>query len=228
MGGKRFAVFGLWALATAAASPATAAFPSTSTLPEEQHAILLCTVSDLRAAQDCGPPPGRVADPRTQAFIQIEKESPDYVVEAFPGTQVLMMIRRSAAAALDNANPGRAPPSLKPAPPSVDAPDWAIMPSPAQLVGYFPASALRNGVSGTATVECTVGVKGDLLGCWVDTENPGDMDFGVAALELSTLVQMMPAARDGSPTAGRSYDLQAVFAIDPSTHVAQVTLFTGF
>jgi protein TonB len=102
------------------------------------------------------------------------------------------------------------------------------MPSLVQLARYFPDIALRSGVSGTATVDCTVGVNGDLLGCWVDTENPGNMGFGAAALELSTVVQMQPAGLDGFPTAGRSYDLQAVFTVDPAARLAQVTLFTGF
>lgn len=221
-------MIGLLALGTAGPPPAAAGFPPPATLPREQNVILLCTVSDKRTAQDCGPQPGAVPSQRVQAFIQLETESPDYLVGATPGSQVLAMIRRSAAVPLDNANPGRAPAPLRPPRASVVAPDWAIMPSPGDLEGYFPDLALRNGVSGTATVQCTVGVNGDLLGCWVDTENPPDMGFGVSALELATLVRMKPAAKDGSPTIGRTYVLQAAFDVNLAARTAQVTLWNGF
>jgi TonB family protein len=215
---------GLISLAALGASPAEARYPLTGTLPKEQNIILSCTVSDALTAKDCSPQPGTVASQRTQAFIQVETGAPDYLIGATPGARVLVMIRRSTAAPLDNTNPGRALPPPTLALPPVVAPDWGTMPNRSDLEGYFPERAARTGVSGNATVRCTVSPSGDLLGCWVASENPSDMGFGRSTLKLSTFVQMKPAAKDGSPTVGRAYALQAAFDVDVQARTAKITL----
>ncbi len=160
---------------------------------------------------------------RTQAFIQVEAAAPDYLIGAAPGAQVLVMVRRSMAAPIDGANPGRATAPSAPSPTSVITPDWSGMPSHSDINGYFPDRALRMAISGDAKVRCTVGPKGDLLGCWVAAESPSGMGFGSQALELSTFVQMKPTAQDGSPTAGRAYILKASF----DARTANITLSSG-
>jgi len=178
-------------------------------------------------AENCGVRVGQSAPPideRTKAFIDVETEDPDYLVGAPPGAKVAVMIRRSMAGQLDGTNPGRVPAPLPPVSASVVAPDWAVMPKPLDINNYFPERAQRTAVSGAAAVQCTVGPKGDLLGCWVAAESPLGMGFGFAALKLSTVVQMKPAAKDGSPTAGRAYTLYAAFDAVMHARTANITL----
>lgn len=210
--GRRSA--GLLCLALLGAQPAQAGYPLGGGLPKEQDIILSCSVDDAHLAKDCvspvGPPGGALSK-RELAFIQVEAAAPDYLVGATPGYRVLVMIRRSTAAPLDGANPGRAvaPTSSTPAP--ITDPDWALKPKSADMNGYFPERAQRMGVSGDATARCTLGPSGDLLGCWLMNQEPSDMSFGFALLRLSVLFQMKPMTKDGSPAAGRTYDLNARF-----------------
>ena len=59
------------------------------------------------------------------------------------------------------------------------------------------------------------------------------MGFSQAVLALATVIQMKPIGKDGSPTAGRSYDLSAVFKVDRNQPIdslrwkAWVTLVDG-
>lgn len=219
---------GVLTLMSMCASSAQARFPLTGTLPKEQKIFLLCRVDDMLMAKDCGPQSGSSAasarfSQRTLAFIQVETAAPDYLVGATPGTQVLVMVRRSTASPLDEANPGRAAAPASPAPMPVTNPDWGTMPNAGDLSGYFPELAERLAVSGNATARCTVGPRGDLLGCWVAAENPLGMGFGFAVLDLSTFLQMKPTDKAGSPTVGRAYALQAAF--NPRT--AKITLSSG-
>jgi hypothetical protein len=191
--------------------------PLHATLPKEQDMVLSCGVDDALMVKDCAPQfplpalaPSALVK-RTQAFIELEKAIPEHLAGATPGSRVLVMIRRSLAAPLDEANPGRAVAPASPSTPPVVGPLWSVMPSSGDMSGYFPDRALRTATSGTATARCTVGPKGDLLGCWVAAEAPAEMGFAPAILKLSTFLQMKPEAKDGSATAGRAYAIQAAF-----------------
>jgi hypothetical protein len=219
---------GALALVALAASPATAGYPLVGTLAKEENIVLVCTVSDALTATECKPPPwppvqSVAASKRAQAFIQEEAINPDYLAGATPGARVLVMIRRSTAAVLDGANPGRALAPPSPALAAVTAPDWRVMPSAGKMAGYYPDREHRNGLSGNAAAQCTVGAGGDLLGCWILAGDHPDFGFGWVTLQLSTNVQMNPATKDGLPTVGRPYVLQAAF----KAQSMKVTLSNG-
>jgi len=204
---------GLLVLAAMGASPASAGYYVPPTLRPEKRLVLLCTVSEALTAKDCGPQQDmpRPDDGGLKDFLALEAQDPDYLAGATPGARVLVMVRRSLSAPIDGANPGRAPLPTSPAIGPIMEPDWAIMPPARAFDGYVPDRLMRMGASGSVTARCTVGARGDLLGCWIAAENPSDMGLGWSTLMLSTFVKMKPIAKDGSPTAGRTYVLQANF-----------------
>jgi len=209
--------------------PAAARAPA-STLLKEQDEILFCSVSDTLMANNCSPSPGLPASAptkRTDAFIQAESNAPDYLVGATPGEHVLVMIRRSLASPLDDANPGRAVVSASIASAPIVDPVWAVMPRQDDIDGYFPDRPARTAISGSATARCTVGPKGDLLGCWIANENPSEMGFGYAALKLSTSIQMKSETKDGVQTVGRPYAFHAAFDVNMKARTAKITLSSG-
>jgi hypothetical protein len=204
-------------LVLASAWPA-AAWPPTSTLPKEQHRILLCSVSDTLQAKDCRSPYPQVGGD-ANTLIKAESDAPDYLAGAHPGESVLVMVRRSMAAPLDEANPGRAVAPASPGTPVTD-PDWNLAPSRDDTSGYFPERALRLHMSGSALAQCTIGVHGDLLGCWVVVEHPPGTGFGEGVLTLSTLLQMKPLTKAGAQATGRPCIIRAGF----DTEAARVIL----
>src|SRR5690606_13620266 len=99
--------------------------------------------------------------------------------------------------------PAPPPPEAPPPRPSVITnPDWARRPSAEDMARYYPDRASRMGVSGRATLSCSVTAKGTLENCSVVSEEPGDQDFGQAALRMSRLFRMKPRTQDGAPVEG--------------------------
>jgi TonB family protein len=77
--------------------------------------------------------------------------------------------------------------------------DWARKPTAADLLAVWPKHALRNGVSGEATLSCLVNPQGALFECLVKSERPAGESFGAAALALTPQFLMKPATRGGQP-----------------------------
>jgi periplasmic protein TonB len=99
--------------------------------------------------------------------------------------------------------PAPPPPEAPPPRPSVITnPDWARKPSGEDIARYYPDRASRMGVSGRATLSCSVTAKGTLENCSVASEEPADQDFGQAALRMSRLFRMKPRTQDGAPVEG--------------------------
>jgi TonB family protein len=80
--------------------------------------------------------------------------------------------------------------------------DWLKRPSMQDLMGVWPASALKNGQGGKAVIGCTVTVQGALRDCRVVSEKPAGQGFGAAALTLSAQLMMRPALKGGAPVEG--------------------------
>jgi TonB family protein len=78
-------------------------------------------------------------------------------------------------------------------------PDWLVRPTPSQLLAVWPVDAARKGLSGQATIRCSVSRQGALFGCAVTSESPPDEGFGAAALALTPQLLMKPATHDGQP-----------------------------
>ena len=122
--------------------------------------------------------------------------------------------------------PVEAPPPPRPQPPVVASPepppkratvitnaDWLRRPNGDDLATYYPERAQRLGVSGRATLHCTVTAQGTLVDCSVASEDPADQGFGTAALKMTRLFKMRPQTRDGQAVDGASINIPLVFQL---------------
>jgi TonB family protein len=78
-------------------------------------------------------------------------------------------------------------------------PDWIKKPSYEDLNAVWPAKAMRNGISGKATILCQITLQGLLEACAVDSETPAGEGFGAAALLLAPSFVLKPGTKDGKP-----------------------------
>jgi protein TonB len=115
--------------------------------------------------------------------------------------------------------PPPAPPVIapeKPPPPKptvISQPDWLRRPTGDDMAQYYPERAQRMGVSGHASITCTVNTNGTVSDCSVSSESPADQEFGSAALKLSKLFKMRPQTRDGAPVGGAKVTIPIGFQV---------------
>jgi TonB family protein len=97
--------------------------------------------------------------------------------------------------------------------PVIVKPDWALKPTGADIVEFYPPEAVKAGVDGAATIGCAVSLEGRLTDCKVLDEAPAQAGFGAAALKLSERFQMKPMTRDGHPVSGGKIRIPIRFAL---------------
>jgi protein TonB len=81
------------------------------------------------------------------------------------------------------------------------------------MARYYPDSAARRGVSGLATLSCSVTAAGTVRDCEVVGETPQTAGFGAAALKLAKLFKMAPQTMDSQPVEGGTVRIPIRFTI---------------
>ena len=98
-------------------------------------------------------------------------------------------------------------------PKEIRDPTWLSRPTATEMERYYPQGPLDRGLSGEATLLCSVTAGGDLRGCDVAEESPAGMGFGKAALKLSAFFHMSPRMEDGTPVDGALVRIPIKFAV---------------
>ena len=85
----------------------------------------------------------------------------------------------------------------------ITAPDWTILPDPAQTADLYPANAAKAGAStGVGKVDCRIGEDGKLGDCALVSEEPPALGFGAAALSAAAQMHANLWTRDGARAIG--------------------------
>lgn len=90
---------------------------------------------------------------------------------------------------------------------------WAAMPTPESVEKFYPNRAIAARQTGSAILDCRVGLDGVPTGCVVEREQPEGYGFGEAALKLSSSLRFTPQTVDGVPVDGGPVRIPINFAI---------------
>jgi protein TonB len=189
------------------------AYPRQS-IPGVRSAVIECDVTADQLTSNCGYPPSKywTPGPHDLAVAKDVNVRPARLAGATPGAKVKVVVRRNPWTQTTQ------PPDWTPAPPAdgpsvVVDPVWRLMPPAEILKEFYPDRAMRLGINGDATAACTVGPSGDLVGCWLSSESPGDQGFGFALLKITTCVQIDPVTKGGLSAPGRTIKVGAHFTV---------------
>ena len=95
----------------------------------------------------------------------------------------------------------------------VTEPVWLRRPNAEQVASAYPSGAMRDGIEGDVTLDCTVTEAGALAECVLASEAPEGMGFAAATQKLSAGMFMKPRDRQGQLVAGRPFKLTIRWAL---------------
>jgi hypothetical protein len=194
------------------ASPAAAPFPKQS-IPAVRSEVFHCEVTANQLTANCR----GAHDLHGFAVLKDVSVHPVHLADATPGATVEVIVRRDPGKRADGTSSAEpldwAPPPPPGAPPPIVDPNWRLLPPDNLLKEFYPDRAFRMGIIGDATATCGVGPAGDLVGCWVASENPADQGFGWALLKITTCLQIDAVTKSGLPSPGGTIKVGAHFTL---------------
>jgi len=214
------------------ASPVAAPYPKAS-IPGVRSSIIACQVTADELTANCGYKPSNwwKPGPHDLAVIKDVNAHPIHLADATPGSQVEVIVRRDPGKRTDGTGSAEpldwAPPPPVGAPPLIVDPNWRLLPPDNLLKEFYPERAVRMGIIGDATATCSIGPAGDLVGCWLSSENPADQGFGWSLLKITTYLQIDPVSKDGSPASGRTIKVRAHYTLDRRDFAVQLVLLSA-
>jgi hypothetical protein len=182
-------------LATPSADELAAAFPKAAEgVIASAHVVLRCGLTNQGGLSGCV----MVGEnPEGKGFADAARSlTKDFRAKVDPKIDNLGFLHVDVP--FDFRDPTQAAPRVE-----VDDPIWLQQLSPAGKAGLFPDAAAKAGVAtGTVGLNCTGKADGGLQDCFVTSEDPKGLGFGLAGVEAAMVMKANPWTMQGEPIDG--------------------------